>query len=79
MLFVEGQFKGGLQQMRDYEKQGGLAQIIPFTEIEIGHSLKIKGLIAKSRFIVFLRGNPDFPDCPTSKRMMKVLKKLQLP
>ena len=53
--------------------------MIPFTEIEIGHNVKIQGLISKSRFMVFLRGNVDFPDCPGSKRMMKVLKKLSLP
>jgi glutaredoxin-related protein len=35
MLYVDSKFVGGLTFMREKEKNGGLAQIIPSTEIQI--------------------------------------------
>lgn len=63
--------------MKDAMKGGGLALVIPSTEIKISNNEKIAVICRKSFFVAFVHGNIDFPQCVDSKRMAKVIKSLK--
>lgn len=65
--------------MRDKEKNGGLAQIIPSTEIQINFQDKISQLVNKGRFMVFIRGTPEKPACAATRKILALVKGLNLP
>jgi glutaredoxin-related protein len=77
MLYVNGKFVGGLNFLKDAMEKGGLALIIPSTEIKISNNEKIAVMVRKSFFMAFMHGNIDFPQCTDSKRMAKVIKTLK--
>ena len=54
MLYVNGKFVGGLNFLKDAMAKGGLALIIPSTEIKISNNEKIAVLVRKSFFMAFL-------------------------
>ena len=59
--------------MREKEKNGGLAQIIPSTEIQINFSDKISQLVNKGRFMVFIRGTPERPACSATRKILGLI------
>ena len=77
MLYVNGKFVGGLNFLENAMKFGGLALVMPSTEIKISNNEKIAVICRKSFFVAFVRGNIDFPQCVDSKRMAKVIKSLK--
>ena len=68
MLYVNGKFVGGLNFLKDAMKGGGLALVIPSTEIKISNNEKIAVICRKSFFVAFVQGNIDFPQCVDSKK-----------
>ena len=71
MLYVNGKFVGGLNFLKDAMKGGGLALMIPSTEIKISNNEKIAVICRKSFFVAFVRGNIDFQQCVEIKRIAK--------
>ena len=73
-LFVEMKFIGGLNFLKNARDHGGLASIIPSTEVMLPMKEKIQQLVKKGRIMVFLDGTIDFPTTIESKAMLDIIK-----
>ena len=73
-LFIERKFVGGLVFLRTAQEQGGLASVIPSTEVMLPMREKIEKLINKGRIMLFIEGTIDFPTEVKSEALVNIVK-----
>jgi len=73
-LFIEKKFVGGLNFLKKVRDDGGLASVIPSTEVKLDHHEKIAKLIQKARIMIFLEGTLDYPTDFDSEEVTLILR-----
>ena len=73
-LFIEKKFVGGLNFLRQAQSQGGLASVIPSTEVMLPMREKIQKLIQKGRIMLFIEGTIDFPTEIQSEEIVRLVR-----
>mmetsp|Transcript_10858 Transcript_10858/g.14633 ORF Transcript_10858/g.14633 Transcript_10858/m.14633 type:complete len:97 (-) Transcript_10858:1287-1577(-) len=73
-LFIERKFVGGLVFLKTAQQQGGLASVIPSTEVMLPMRDKIEKLINKGRIMLFIEGTIDFPTEVHSEELVNIVK-----
>ena len=73
-MFIERKFVGGLVFLREAHTQGGLASVIPSTEVMLPMRDKIEKLISKGRIMLFIDGSLDFPTEIRSEELVSIVK-----
>ena len=73
-LFIDKKFVGGLNFLVDAHLSGGLASVIPSTEVMLPMREKIQKLIEKGRIMLFIEGALDFPTSMDSEAMVNIVK-----
>ena len=76
-LFIETKFVGGLNFLKKARDEGGLASVIPSTEVKLDNHKKISKLIQKARIMIFLEGTLEYPADHDSEEVALILKQPQ--
>lgn len=71
LLFVNGEFVGGLEKIKQLDEQGQLAQICGSGNL----TERLDQLINKAPVMVFMKGSPDSPRCGFSRALMEIFRK----
>ena len=66
---------GSAETVNGLAEAGTLAERIPAGLIKEPLDSRIKKLISKDKIMLFMKGNPDNPQCGFSKRMIELLNK----
>ena len=72
-LFIESKFVGGLNFLKKAQEDGGLASVIPSTEVKLDNHEKIAKLIQKARIMIFLEGTLEYPTDFDSEEVALIL------
>lgn len=73
-LFIERKYKGGLNFLRKAQTEGGLASVIPSTEVMLPMREKIKKLVQKGKIMLFIQGTLDFPTEMQSEEIVRIVR-----
>ena len=65
---------GGLNFLLTAQAQGGLASVIPSTEVMLPMREKIQKLIQKGRIMLFIEGTLDFPTEVNSEEIVSIVR-----
>ncbi|XP_049522697.1 glutaredoxin-3 isoform X3 [Dermacentor silvarum] len=71
LLFVNGEFVGGIDEIKKLDDQGQLAHLSAPGNL----TLRLQKLINKAPVMVFMKGSPDTPRCGFSRTLMDIFKK----
>lgn len=74
MLFIEKKFVGGLNFLKTAHEKGGLASVIPSTEVMLPMREKIEKLVKKGRIMLFIEGTLDFPVDVESEKLVNIVR-----
>lgn len=70
LLFVYGDFVGGIEKIKQMDEQGQLAKFCGSGTL----TERLEQLIKKAPVMVFMKGSPDAPRCGFSRTLMEILK-----
>ena len=73
-LFIDKKFVGGLNFLKQASVAGGLASVIPSTEVMLPMREKIEKLIKKGRIMLFIEGTLDFPTEMQSEEIVNIVR-----
>lgn len=71
LLFVNGDFVGGMEKIKQLDEQGQLAKFCGSGTL----TERLERLIKKAPVMVFMKGSPDAPRCGFSRTLMEIFKK----
>ncbi|XP_077488231.1 glutaredoxin 3 [Amblyomma americanum] len=71
LLFVNGEFVGGFDEMKRLDEQGKLANLCAPGNL----TQRLEHLINKAPVMVFMKGSPDAPRCGFSRTLVEIFKK----
>lgn len=71
LLYVSGEFVGGIDKIRKLDEQGRLAHLTAPENL----TLRLQHLINKAPIMVFMKGSPDAPQCGFSRTLVELFKK----
>ena len=72
-VFIDKKFVGGLNFLKKAKREGGLASVIPSTEVRLDKSEKIFQLIQQGRIMLFLDGSLKHPADFESEEITSIL------
>jgi len=75
-LYVDGEFIGGLDILKEMHEGGELASVLP-TKQQLED--RLKQLINQAPVMVFMKGNPEEPKCGFSRTLMGILQETSIP
>lgn len=70
LLFVHGEFVGGVDEMKRLDEQGKLADLCAPENL----TQRLEQLINKAPVMVFMKGSPDAPRCGFSRTLVEIFK-----
>ncbi|KAL3192905.1 hypothetical protein MRX96_058420 [Rhipicephalus microplus] len=73
LLFVSGDFIGGIDKIKRLDEQGQLARLGEPKCVDLIQ--RLQQLIVKAPIMVFMKGSPDAPRCGFSRTLMEIFKK----
>lgn len=76
MVYIEGNFKGGLNFLREASLVAGMATTVPTSELELTPDAKVELLVSGCPMIIFIRGSIKYPSCTDSKKVVNIIKSL---
>lgn len=71
LLFVNGEFVGGIDKIKRLDEQGQLAHLCASGDL----TQRLQQLISKAPIMVFMKGSPDSPRCGFSRTLVEMFKK----
>ncbi|TPX51729.1 hypothetical protein SeLEV6574_g00147 [Synchytrium endobioticum] len=74
-LYVKGEFIGGLDVVKEMVEANELQQLLPKGE---PLNVRLKKLINKAPFVLFMKGDPSTPRCGFSRQIVAILKEQQV-
>ena len=76
-IFIDTKFVGGLNFLKKALLEGGLASVIPSTEVKLDRDQKIAKLIEKGRIMIFLQGSLRYPSDFDSEEIVLIFREPQ--
>eukprot|EP01006_Ploeotia_vitrea_P048737 TRINITY_DN67268_c7_g1_i1.p1 TRINITY_DN67268_c7_g1~~TRINITY_DN67268_c7_g1_i1.p1 ORF type:complete len:361 (+),score=188.28 TRINITY_DN67268_c7_g1_i1:156-1085(+) len=73
-LYVNGKLVGGLDVVKELHEDGELVKLVPKSSSGDALQSRLKQLVNKERFMLFMKGTPDAPQCGFSARMVNLLR-----
>lgn len=72
-LYIDGEFVGGLDIIKEMVKSGEFKSMIPQEKTEETLNDRLKKLINRSKVMLFMKGNRDHPQCGFSRQMIQIM------
>lgn len=73
-LYAKGELIGGLDIIKEMQEEGELAAVFPEPPTEMAINARLKELVKQSPVMVFMKGDPDEPQCGFSRKMVQLLR-----
>jgi Grx4 family monothiol glutaredoxin len=76
-LYIDGELIGGLDIVKDMQEEGELTKVIQKAASKKAEELnsRLRKLIQQSRVMLFMKGEPNKPQCGFSRKMVELLTK----
>lgn len=73
-LYIKGELVGGVDVVKELIAEGELKDMVPQESQEEDLDARLKELINQQRVMLFMKGNPDAPQCGFSRTMVGLLR-----
>jgi Grx4 family monothiol glutaredoxin len=77
-LYIKGELMGGLDVVKDMIEEGELKALVPKGSTEEDLNTRLRGLINEQPVMLFMKGNPDAPQCGFSKKTVALLREANI-